>query len=134
MPVWVEDESRMIGMRHLPNRVLEAKNKALLFVVEASLEERLARLVEVYGDADRGELAAAFERISRSLGGVRTKEALEALAEGDLGGAAELALQYYDKAYAKGIDRRDEALVRVVDVQGAPEVVARRLIELREEL
>lgn len=128
--VWVEDESRMIGMRHLPKPVMMAIKEGEVFLVEASVEERVERLVEVYGDASREDLRESFERIEKSLGGVRTKEAKEALEKGDLAGAARLALEYYDKAYGKGISRRDPETIHSVDLKGKSAEIARCLVEL----
>ncbi|TXD39782.1 tRNA 2-selenouridine(34) synthase MnmH [Lujinxingia vulgaris] len=132
--VWVEDESRMIGFRHLPNALIKAIHASQCVVVDAPLEERLDRLVDVYGEAANALLADSFERIKKSLGGLRTSQAREALAAGDVRAAAALALEYYDKAYAKGIARRDADTVIYIETQGTPQHVARRLIEVREEL
>ncbi|RVU48551.1 tRNA 2-selenouridine(34) synthase MnmH [Lujinxingia sediminis] len=132
--VWVEDESRMIGFRHLPNALIKAIHRSPCVVVDAPLEERLDRLVGVYGDAANRLLADAFERIKKSLGGLRTAQARAALDAGDVRAAAALALEYYDKAYAKGIARRDADRVIDVDTQGTPRDVALRLIEVRDEL
>ncbi|TXD37465.1 tRNA 2-selenouridine(34) synthase MnmH [Lujinxingia vulgaris] len=133
-PVWVEDESRMIGFRHLPNTLIKAIHDSVCVVVDAPLEQRLNRLVDVYGDAANTLLADAFERIKKSLGGLRTAQARGALEGGDVRKAAALALEYYDKAYAKGIARRASDRVIELDVQGAPHEVARGLIELRDAI
>ncbi len=133
-PVWVEDESRMIGRRQVPNPVRDAMRAAQVFVVEAPLEERLARLVEVYGEAPQEALVEAFRRIRKSLGGLRTQEAQKAVAAGDLRGAAQLALEYYDKAYAYGTSRRAPETVHPVEGAGPAREMARRLIRLSREL
>ncbi|RAL25136.1 tRNA 2-selenouridine(34) synthase MnmH [Lujinxingia litoralis] len=127
-PVWIEDESRMIGHRHLSNAVMASIHGSPTYVVAAPEEARLDRLVEVYGEAAREQLVASFERIRKSLGGLRTQQAIEAVQAGDLRRAAALALQYYDKAYARGIGRRAPETVVYLDEEGDPKAVARGLI------
>ena len=132
-PVWVEDESRRIGFCHLPNRLRDTMKSALVFWVDVPIEMRVERLVEVYGEASPEGLRDAFERIQKRLGGLRTKQAQRALDSGDLHEAARLALQYYDKAYERGVSRRDPETVRSVSAQGDPASIARRLVEYRKE-
>lgn len=129
-PVWVEDESRMIGRCCLPDGVMKAKNRAPVFVVNATRESRLERLVGIYGRASKEELFQAFEGIKRRLGGLRMARAQAAVEAGDLAAAAELALQYYDKAYATGLRQREPEMVHEVEIQGEPGKVARHLARL----
>lgn len=130
--IWVEDESRMIGMCCLPGKIMEAKKKSTYFRLQSSTEKRLDRLVEEYGRAREEELVKGFQKIQKSLGGQRTIEATRALESGNLREAARLALQYYDKAYEKGLSRKEEGSVIEIQSEGSPEEIAALLIERAE--
>ncbi len=108
-PIWVEDESRMVGRVKLPDPFFARLRNSPLTFVDMPLPQRVERLVNDYGRASRGELAAAVERIQKRLGPQHAKAALEALATGDLHRVAEIALVYYDKTYARGLAARDPA-------------------------
>ena len=47
-PIWVEDESRMIGNCKIPDPIYDAIQKGELVVVEAPKQKRLQRLIEMY--------------------------------------------------------------------------------------
>jgi tRNA 2-selenouridine synthase len=128
-PVWIEDESRLIGSCHLPNALVDALGSAPIYFLEAPIEERLGRLVDVYGEAPPRLLRESFEKIKKRLGGLHTKEAKQAVDAGDLAEAARHALRYYDKAYDRALSKRDDGTVCRVEVQGDPATIARRLVE-----
>jgi tRNA 2-selenouridine synthase len=75
-----------------------------LFNLEIPQEERINNLVRDYAGFSVDELIAGFERIARRLGGLDFKTAVEALHNGDVRTAAQLALRYYDKTYQHGLD------------------------------
>jgi tRNA 2-selenouridine synthase len=105
-PVWIEDESRMIGNVTLPDPVLTHLGSGILVKVEMEMERRVGRLVREYAQFGKTELTAAITKISERLGGARTREALKALEAGRFDLVAEIALAYYDKAYHHSLDRR----------------------------
>jgi len=113
-PVWVEDESLMIGRNKLPDTLYSALRSAPLFFADMSLDERVERLVLDYGSFPKEQLADAIERIARRMGPQHAKEALEALALGDLRTVARNALRYYDKTYAHGLSQRAPASVTTI--------------------
>lgn len=98
--VWVEDESRTIGRVHLPERLYESMRVAPRHILETPLPQRIANLVDEYGQLSHDELIAAFERIRDKLGGDRTQRAIDAVKLGDMAAATEIALDYYDRTYA----------------------------------
>ena len=69
----------------------------------------------MYGEIDVTLLADAFKRITPKLGGACAKEALEALEQGDLHAAAEIALFYYDKTYTHGLKKRNAIIREQID-------------------
>jgi len=110
-PLWVEDESHMIGRNKLPDTFYAALRKAPLLFAEMPLEERVERLVEDYGSYPAELLGEAVQRIAKRIGPQHAKAALEALAHGDLHSVARIALSYYDKTYAHGLSQRDATSV-----------------------
>lgn len=116
-PIWVEDESMMIGRVKLPDPFFARLRSATLYFAEMPVEERAARLVADYGSYPKQELAEAVRRIEKRLGPQHCKSALEALRAGDLHTVARITLQYYDKAYARGAALRVPG--RVVKLQAS---------------
>lgn len=106
-PIWIEDESRMIGTVNIDGQFYSTLRHSPLVVMEVSIEQRLHRLVDEYGRADVSELLQAFERIRKKLGGQHLNAAVSALLAGDLHTAAEVALRYYDKAYDYGLTTKE---------------------------
>ena len=110
-PLWLEDESMMIGKVRIPDGIYHQMRSAPLIFIDRPLEERAAHLVEEYGRHDAAELAAAIGRIGKRLGPQHAKAALEALDQGDLYSVAIIALRYYDKAYSRGLAERDPSQI-----------------------
>jgi tRNA 2-selenouridine synthase len=100
-PIWIEDESQRIGTVMIPAPFfLQLKNSTCYFV-QIPFEERLNFIVKNYGSFDKESLIAATQRIQKRLGGLETKNAIEAIQDGDIRKAFSLLLKYYDKWYDK---------------------------------
>lgn len=129
-PVWVEDESVLIGRVKVPQVFHDRLRSSVLYFAEMSQEERADRLVVDYGKYPPEQLAEALKRIERRVGPQHCKTALAALAEGDLRTVAIIALTYYDKTYAFGLNKRDkERVVREPAVANDLRGLAERLIQ-----
>jgi tRNA 2-selenouridine synthase len=100
-PVWIEGESQAIGRVFSPTPLWDQMSAAPAIRVEVERKQRVEHLVEEYGELPVDDLAGAIQRIEKRLGSARLKEALGALDRRDMHRFAELALEYYDKAYAK---------------------------------
>jgi tRNA 2-selenouridine synthase len=130
-PLWVEDESRHIGRRTIPEALWTRMRQAPVFVIERPRQERVRVLVEDYGSADPGELIRSIRKIERRLGGVRTREAVEAVEEGDLENVCHVVLDYYDKTYRHGLGKRDPAQITRIDSTGLTDAeIASSLFEM----
>lgn len=105
-PIWIEDESRLVGSCILPAPLFEQMQTAPLLVIDRPLEERLQTLLNDYALLDREQLRECTEKLRKRLGNERCDEVIKRGAAGDLRAAAPLVLQYYDKMYAKAITRR----------------------------
>ncbi|MFU8859549.1 MAG: tRNA 2-selenouridine(34) synthase MnmH [Cyclonatronaceae bacterium] len=129
-PVFIEDESLSIGRVVMPDELFAAKSAAPFIEVQTSREERIARLLHIYGNADHNRLAEGILRVEKKLGGLNTKKALEALEKGDLAEVASLLLTYYDKAYQKAItNKKREALFRIPFTFDRTRLTAQEIIQ-----
>ena len=126
-PVWIEGESRSIGKVFIPQPVWEQMSTAPAIFLDVQREQRVRFLVQEYGDLPVDELALAMRKISKRLGAVRLRAALEALQRKDLYAFAELALQYYDKAYSNSLQNSPRELVVYVPLSspGESDVIGR---------
>lgn len=129
-PVWLEDESRMIGKVTLPDPLIHHINTGLLITIEHNREGRIDRLVEEYAGFSKEELGAAVMKISERLGGQRTQEALAALGTEDYRRVADITLAYYDKAYTHAIERRSGLRITHQLMSQDAESTARKIIKL----
>lgn len=105
--IWLEDESQRIGTVNIPGPLWETMRLSPVFFLDIPFEERLTHIVEEYGTFDRERLSDAIGRISKRLGGLETKNALESLAAGNVRDCFSVLLKYYDKRYLKGLHNRE---------------------------
>jgi tRNA 2-selenouridine synthase len=97
--IWLEAESVQVGRCRIPGGLWRQMQGAPRLELRRPLEERVRRLVAVYGVQNGAELAEATNRIARRLGPARTKAALEAIAAADWAAACRQMLDYYDRCY-----------------------------------
>ena len=116
-PIWVEDESRSIGTVSIPDPFFIRMKESSLIFLEIDRIFRIPKLVEEYAGHDPGLLKNAIGKISEKLGGLNAKLALEALDKKDFGKAVQLVLEYYDKAYLTGLQKRNR--VKVIKMKTA---------------
>ncbi len=116
-PLWIEDESRMIGNVSIPDPLFEQMSRAVMIRVESTLEQRVRRLVEEYSKVEKQDLHKAVLKISEKLGGTNTKKALSAIDAGDFDTVASLALSYYDKTYTHSVLKRENPKIYSVSIE-----------------
>jgi tRNA 2-selenouridine synthase len=109
-PVWIEDESEKIGSVFLPKPFYLQMIQSKIILVKIPLNTRIQHLVNEYSCHDRLLLKDAVEKIGKHLGGLKTKESIKALESGEFHKTAEIALNYYDKAYSKSIEKRKDQI------------------------
>ncbi|OLP18445.1 tRNA 2-selenouridine(34) synthase MnmH [Leptolyngbya sp. 'hensonii'] len=105
-PVWIEAESRRIGLCRVPDPLFQQMFSAPVLQIERPRSERVALLLADYGQVDRDGLIAATERLRKRLGGLATQEAVDAIRRGDLAPAIERVLDYYDSTYRYDLQKR----------------------------
>jgi tRNA 2-selenouridine synthase len=126
----VEDESRYVGRRTLPDPVMEAMRGARLVMLDTPMAERVSNIVEEYVleaarrngvRSTREQLEQAAQRIRKRLGGGRTDGVVAALHKAERSGAwfepcvhrwwvQTLLEHYYDRLYRKALDRSPRPL------------------------
>lgn len=119
--IWLEDESQRIGQLNVPGALWNTMRQSPLYFLNIPFEERLKHIAEEYGKHDREELANCITRISKRLGGLDTRNALQALSDGDIKECFRILLHYYDKHYKKGLHARPHLASLLVTVN-APQV------------
>lgn len=104
--IWMEDESERIGLVRIPNTIYEQIRSAPVFFLDIPRSVRIPHLVNTYSHFGDEKLETSILRISKRLGGLNTKLALEALKVKDYPEVARITLGYYDKYYEAGVSRR----------------------------
>ena len=129
--VWLEDESRMIGTVCQPDVFYQRLVSAPVVELVQPTEWRVNKLVHAYAGYDRSDLAAAFTRLRKRLGGQHLQSALDALDRGDYAEAARVALVYYDKTYAHYAERKGaQQVVRLEAKAPDPATIADQILAL----
>lgn len=105
-PIWLEDESRMIGKCKIPDTLFAAIKIAPLYIIERSLEVRLEQLETDYWQLPAVTLIAATKRLHKKLGGVRTQAICADITAGNFKQATLELMKYYDQAYYSEMQRR----------------------------
>ncbi len=102
-PLILEGESERIGRVSLPGDFYQKMAQGIRVWCHASLETRVARLIEEYGLPEyKDEMAAALQRIRKKLGGKRCDELGENLERWEMEDFMKgLVIDYYDKVYYK---------------------------------
>lgn len=107
LPIWIEDESSMIGRCKVPSKIHEAIRNSKLYFLEIDFEQRVQNILTDYGSFDIEILKQATLKLHKRLGDLRTREAIKLLDENDLYNWAKAMLLYYDKTYLFGVSKRE---------------------------
>ena len=110
-PIWVEDESHNIGHVKIPMAFYRQIRAQKVYFIHISKEQRAKHLVGEYAAFGNTPIANAINAIAKRLGGQNVKTAHEHLAQNNYLEVAMLTLQYYDKAYSRGVQDRDQKKV-----------------------
>ena len=110
--LWLEDESRMIGKKVIPETLWHKMRHTEVIYVDVPFELRVNHLLEEYGKYSAEELEESVQKISRRLGPEQTQITLQALQENNLKRVCEMCLHYYDKSYSHGLEKRDHPVIK----------------------
>ncbi len=117
-PVWIEDESVAIGKIFLPEPLWRNMNTSPLIEIDVVRENRVQRLVKEYGHADKQQFLEAMKGIVKKLGGQHFNAAQEMLLAGDMPSTIDILLNYYDKAYRNGLQRKQHRVTKQIQWDG----------------
>lgn len=110
LPIWVEDESRLIGYCKIPDALFASMQTAPLYLINRSQQERVGNLQQLYWSQDIAKLTSATKRLSKKLGSLRTHEIVTAIEGRDFHSATLMLLEYYDASYSHGIKCRNRKI------------------------
>ena len=131
LPIWVEDESRLIGQVAIPNVFFNKMREMPVYFLDVPLEKRTKHLVSIYASLSHHKLGDAISRITKRLGYDNAKFAQEALEKRNYHKVVEITLIYYDKYYLKGLQKRQNSgILEFITPSVNPEETADFLINL----
>lgn len=107
-PIWIEDESINIGKAKIPNHLYRQIRAQQVYFIDLPKEKRAKHLSLEYSTFGNRLLKDAINAISKKLGGQNAKLAIELLEQNNYYEVALLVLNYYDKAYLRGVDSRHQ--------------------------
>jgi tRNA 2-selenouridine synthase len=129
-PVWVENESRSIGIIKIPDAIYDRMRDAVVAEIILPGESRLALILSEYAVFPVDQLSQCTLRLEKRLGNLRMKMAVELLEKGNLREWALMLMEYYDKFYDYNNSLRDKGSVFRFEFQGFDcGVIASRLAE-----
>jgi tRNA 2-selenouridine synthase len=129
-PVWLEDESRMIGKKVIPGHLWDSMRAAKVMYINLPYEVRLRYITEEYGKFPVEQLKESILKISKRLGPEQSKNAIAALAANDIRTAFDYCLHYYDKTYNHGLTQREKPVIEELPFEALDEeLIAQTLIK-----
>lgn len=129
--IWIEDESRTIGGRVIPEGLWLQMKPAQKLYLDRSFEERLDQIMQDYSEFSIDDLKIAMLRIGKRLGPQHAKRAIELLENGEIREAFAMALVYYDKTYEYGLEQNTANSIVKLPASGLEYAeIAKKLISL----
>jgi tRNA 2-selenouridine synthase len=117
--IWLEAESQRLGLINIPFSFHQAMRSQPLFFMDIPFQERLTHILKDYGHYDKEKLINAIIRIKKKLGGLETKNAINALLEDDTAACFSILLHYYDKLYLKSTSATKEEERKIISIQSS---------------
>lgn len=129
--VWIEDESKNIGTVSIPGELFNKMKKNPMVIIEMGKERRINRLADEYAKFDTDRLEKSILKIKKRLGGLRTKNCLDLIKGKKFASAINICLEYYDKAYLYGINKRKDNILATYQVNDKPmELIAKDIRQI----
>lgn len=117
--IWMEHESQRIGNLNIPLCFFNYFSHLPYYFIHVPVEERLKHIVTCYGKASKESLISAILRITKKLGGLEAKTAINLLMDDDITGCFALLLKYYDKLYHKNEAKRKQENRQIIHIDCA---------------
>ena len=115
--IWLEGESQRIGNLNIPLSFYKNMRSQTHLFLDVPFEKRLLFIIEHYGKFEKEKLINAIVRIKKKLGGLETKNAVNALIEDDLFTCFTILLKYYDKLYLKSSSKESNDDKKTIYIQ-----------------
>lgn len=129
--IWLEDESINIGRVFIPQPLWKQMAQAPIVVVDTDFQTRLARIMRVYACYPKEMLAEMILKIKKRMGYDKARMAYDACMDGRLQDAAGLCLEYYDKLYARGLEKvKDRSYVKIPSHTEDVTEIAEKIVSL----
>lgn len=132
--IWIEDESRTIGRRVIPNPFWKTMRSTNVINLLVSHDYRIHSLVQEYGQLDKNFMIDCTLRVQKRLGPEQTKHAIAALKEDRMADFIRLLLVYYDKTYRRGMEKRNPAQLFPFESDGDIGITAKKLRTYAESI
>lgn len=114
--IWMEHESQRIGNINIPLNFFNYFSDLPYYFINVPIEERLNHIVECYGKASKESLINAIVRITKKLGGLEAKTAINCLMDDDIRSCFSILLRYYDKLYHKNEAKRKQENRKITSI------------------
>ena len=98
-PIWIEDEDMRLGTVNIVESLFRRIDSSPHFLLDIEQSQRVAFLVEDYGDLSKEQLIRATNGIRKRLGFDKASKAIKHIEAGAFQPAAEIILTYYDSRY-----------------------------------
>ena len=128
--LWMENESQLIGPILIPPPVFDRMRRSPVVEIDMERSERIRRIIAEYGKFPLPGLEENTLKLAKRLGGLRTREALEALREGRMEKWVEEMLFYYDKTYEHSLESRENKNLIKLECDGDLKELAGRMLRL----
>jgi tRNA 2-selenouridine synthase len=99
LPIWMEQESRLIGKCKIPDLLFSQMLKAPVITISRPLSQRLNLIWEEYHIQSKDSLIKGVEKLRKRLGEKQTDTLISWIEKGLLKKSATQILKYYDKTY-----------------------------------
>ncbi|WP_372368213.1 tRNA 2-selenouridine(34) synthase MnmH [Candidatus Uabimicrobium sp. HlEnr_7] len=110
-PVFVENESRMIGKLFIPEPFFIRLKQHDVLHVELPLKVRKERIIEEYGSFSKLNILTCALKLKKRLGGLRLKNIEKSLEVGSYEWV-DVLLDYYDKGYDYHKEKYNQRIIR----------------------
>lgn len=117
-PLWIEDESRNVGVVNIPDPLYALMTKATVIRIDFPKEYRVTRLVAEYADINDEEIAMNLLKIMDSLGHKNVQDLLLLLSAQRYPAFVDKILDYYDESYDYSLKRKAFSRIERLTPQG----------------
>lgn len=132
--IWLEDESKAIGKNFIPDEIWNQMRNSPVIALEMGKPLRIKRLEKEYTQFNKEELKKSIFKISKRIGGLNTRQSIEAIEKRDFSTAIDLSLTYYDKAYQFGLSKKEKKMVfRVTLEEDNPKKNAEKILDFAKD-